>query len=177
MAYFNGRSYTNYRGINLTADNGCVRFVTPTTTPTATSGERLMYVNSSNQLIFSDGSTDTTLGSAGGVSNFSLNDAYDDGFAITVDGSAVTLNASHATNNAFNVRYVGSGTGNMIDIQNDSSGTDGFDIQGTDNLWSVSSAGALLVASIADVTTNATLQVDGNGSGGVTRSEERRVGK
>ena len=168
MAYFNGRSYTNYRGINLTADNGCVRFVTPTTTPTATSGERLMYVNSSNQLIFSDGSTDTTLGSAGGVSNFSLNDAYDDGFAITVDGSAVTLNASHATNNAFNVRYVGSGTGNMIDIQNDSSGTDGFDIQGTDNLWSVSSAGALLVASIADVTTNATLQVDGDGTGGVT---------
>lgn len=167
MPSYNGRQYTEFSGINLKARNGVLRFATPDTAPTTTAGERLLYVNSSNALIFNDGVSATTLGSAGGVVNFGLNDAYDDGTAITVDAAAVRLNGSHATNNVFEIVYTGAGTGNMIDIQNDSTGTDGFDIQGTDNTWMVSTAGALQVISIKDSATNATLQVDGDGTGGV----------
>lgn len=137
------------RGVNLTANNGAIRFETPSSTPSTTSGERLLYVNSSNQLIFDDGSSATTLGSAGGVSNFSLNDAYDDGSTITVDSAAVTFNSSVATS--------------AIQI----TASAGADITGTSSTWSFSRAGALTCVSIADSATNATLQVDGNGTGGV----------
>jgi len=41
-----------------------------------------------------DGSSATTLGAAGAVANFSLNDAYDDGRVITADVGAVTINAT-----------------------------------------------------------------------------------
>ena len=75
MATFNGRSFTPLGGIDLKAKNGCIRFETPTLTPTTTSGERLVYVNSSNQLIFNDGSSTTVLGSSGSVVSFGLNDA------------------------------------------------------------------------------------------------------
>ena len=44
----------------------------------------------------------------------------------------------------------------------------GKDIDGTSSTWSVSKAGALTCVSIADSATDATLQVDGNGTGGVT---------
>lgn len=167
MPSFNGRQYTTFSGLNLAARNGVIRFETPDVTPTTTSGERLLYVTSGNALTFDSGTSITTLGAAGGLVNFGLNDAYDDGTSITVDAAAVQLAGSHATNNVLELRYTGSGTGNMIDIQNDSTGTDGFDIQGTDNTWMVSTAGALQVTSIKDSATNATLQVNGDGSGGV----------
>ena len=168
--YDSGRA-SDFGGINIElrrADslNG-IRFDVNRADPTS-ANDVILYRGASSSLRFWDGTSATTLGSAGALANFSLNDAYDDGPVMTVDGDAVRLNASHATNNALELRLTGAGTGNMIDIQNDSTGTDGFDIQGTDNLWSVSTAGALLVASIADVTTGATLQVDGNGTGGVT---------
>ena len=75
MATFNGRSFTALGGIDVKAKNGCIWFETPTLTPTTTSGERLIYVNSSNQLIFNDGSPATVFGSSGSVVSFGLNDA------------------------------------------------------------------------------------------------------
>lgn len=125
MAYYNGRSYTDLRGLNLRAANGAIRFETPTTTPTTTSGEFLLYVNSSNQLVFDDGSSSTTLGAAGAVANFSLNDAYDDGSTITVDASSVLLSAS-ISNPALQITQTGSGA----------------DITGTSSTWTVTKAGA-----------------------------------
>ena len=78
MASFNGRSFTNYRGINLSARNGALRFETPDSTPTTTTGERLLYVTSANALVFDSGVSTTTLGAAGAAVNFALNDSYDD---------------------------------------------------------------------------------------------------
>ena len=167
MATYNGRSLTPLAGVNLKAREGFIRFETPDRTPVTTSGERVLYCNSSNQLVFDSGVTTTVLGSSGSIVSFSLNDAYDDGSTLTVDAAAVQFAGSHATNNVVELRYTGSGTGNMIDIQNDSTGSDGSDIIGTDNTWALSSAGALTCISIADSATNATLQVNGNGTGGV----------
>jgi len=151
MATFNGRQFTPVSGLDLKASNGCLRFETPTTAPTTTSGERLLYANSSNQLIFDSGSTTTVLGSSGSVVSFTLDDAYDDGSTITVDAGSVTLSANIA-NPAMQITQSGAGA----------------DITGTSSTWSVSKAGALTCISIADSGTDTTLQVDGNGTGGVT---------
>lgn len=171
MPTLNGRQYTGVVGLNIRKNNGCIRFETPSITPTTTSGERILYCNSSNQLIFNDGSSSTALGASGAVISYSLDDAYNDGNSITVDGLAVTLNASHATNNAFAIAYTGSGTGNMIDIQNSTSGSAGYDIIGTGDTWYFSAAGAAKIASItgcASVTAATNLALEGNGAGTIT---------
>ena len=46
---FNGRNYSGFRGINLKETNGAIRFETPLTTPTTTSGERLIYIRKGKQ--------------------------------------------------------------------------------------------------------------------------------
>lgn len=181
MSSFNNRSYTNYRGINLNSRNGCIRFDTPATIPSTTTGHRLLYVNASNQLVFDSGASTSILGTAGSVASFSLNDAYDDGYNITVDSSAVTLAGSHATNNVLALTYGGSGTGNMIDIQNSSSGSKGSDIIGSGDTWSVSATGAALLTAITgcdaltaaanltlEATSSGTITIGGTSTGGIT---------
>jgi hypothetical protein len=149
MSYFNYREYTSRRGLNLTAANGCIRFETPTTTPTTTTDERVLYVNSSNQLIFDDGVSTTALGSSGVVSFFGLNDAYDDNPSITVDSAAVTFAGSHATNNVFAVTGSAATTGNLIDLTN---GGSGKDIDGTASAWYIASDGAADFLSVTSST-------------------------
>lgn len=154
MSYKNYRQYTDLRGLNLTANNGCLRFTTPDTTPTTTSGERLLYVNSSNQLIFDDGSSATTLGSAGSVANFSLNDAYDDGNSITIDSSAVLLAGSHATNNVVEITASAAVTGACLLITNSGSG---MDITANSSAWNISTVGGVAVVELGSTgTINAT---------------------
>jgi hypothetical protein len=145
MAQFNSRDYTSRRGLNLTAANGCIRFETPTTTPTTTTDERVLYVNGSNQLIFDDGVSATALGSSGVVSSFSLNDSYDDGNSITVDSSAVILAGSHATNDVLQITGSAATAGAMIDISNSGSGRD---IEGSGDTWTISSAGAAVFTAV-----------------------------
>jgi len=90
------------------------------------------------------------------------------GSSITVDAGAVTLNGSHATNNVFAIAYAGSGTGNMIDIENASSGSAGYDIIGTGDTWYVDSAGAALLVGITGCDTivaAANLSLNATGSG------------
>jgi len=70
--------FTGIRNLNL--KEGILRFAdTFSSNPVSndTAGYSL-YINSSGSLVYWDGSTTTTLGAAGAVSNFSLNDAYDD---------------------------------------------------------------------------------------------------
>ena len=55
MATFNGRQLTPLGGINLKAREGLIRFETPSRTPVTKTGERLLYCDGSNQLIFDDG--------------------------------------------------------------------------------------------------------------------------
>lgn len=112
---------------------------------TLSSSARSVYVNSSDKLVFWDGSTSTVLGSSGSIVSFTLDDAYDDGSTIAVDSGAVTLAGSHASNNVLAITGSGATSGNMVDIQNSGSG---FDIQGTDDSWSVSAAGAAIFTAI-----------------------------
>lgn len=163
MAYFNGRSYTNLRGLNLSEDNGALRFATPLVTPTTTTDERLIYVNSSNQLIFDNGSATTALGASGVVSSFSLNDAYDDGSVLTVDAGAVNFAGVHATNNT--VEIAGAGSGHLIALTNTGSGSD---ILGTSSAWSVSAAGAAVFTAVTGcdtLTAAANLAINATGAG------------
>lgn len=136
MASFNGRNYTTFRGLNLQAGNGALRFETPSITPVTTTGERLLYVNSSNQLIFNDGSSATTLGSAGSVANFSLNDAYDDGHAITVDATGVTLNGSIASGVLV---IANTSSGALISLSHTTATN--VDILGTGSSWQITGQG------------------------------------
>lgn len=131
MPVKNGRQYTVLSGLSLKARNGALRFDTPDRTPTTTSGERLIYVNSSNQLIFDDGSTTTILGSSGSITSHSLNDAYDDGSTITVDDLTVTLSAN-ISSAALTISQAGSGG----------------DILGTSSTWSISNAGAVIATAL-----------------------------
>jgi len=172
MPTLNGRNYTGVPGLNIRANNGTIRFETPTISPTTTSGERILWVNSSNQLIFDDGSSSTTLGSAGSVANFSLNDAYDDGNGITVDGAAVLLAGSHATNDVLSVTGTAAVAGALIDL---AQGGAGLDIDGTSSSWSVSKAGAGIFLSLATNTitgsstnpSNLTIDATGTGTIGI----------
>ena len=122
MAYLNGRAYTDFRGINLSAGNGAMRFTTPSVTPTTTSGERLLYVNSSNQLIYDNGSTTTNLG-ASGSSGGSLDTAYDNGAVITVDVNTVTLTQT-LNDTGFLINKTGTGAGLPARIVNAGTGED-----------------------------------------------------
>ena len=66
MPTLNNRNFTGLGGINLRESNGAVRFETPLITPTTTSGERLLYVNSSNELVYNNGSSAVVVGASAG---------------------------------------------------------------------------------------------------------------
>jgi len=102
-----------------------------------------------------------TAGAGGGSTTW--DSLYDNDKTLTIDSTTLTFALTHATNDGFTLTGTGS-AGDVVKIQN--AGT-GADISGTSDLWSFSKAGALIAASIADSTTNGTLAVDGNGSGGV----------
>ena len=152
MPYIGDRKYNGVPGIYIKTPgaesagegSGAVRFPSLTSAPNTT-GEYLLFVEGGN-LKFWNGTTETTVGSGGG--NDTLDSAYSAGSAITVDAGAVALAGSHATNNVLEVTLSGTGTGNLIDIQNNGTGVDGKDIIGTDDTWSVSSAGAIDAVSV-----------------------------
>ncbi len=79
------------------------------------------------------------------VTASSLDAAYNGGASITVDAGAVTFTGSHGSNNTLAVTATG-GTGNVVDIQQDGTG---FDIEGTDDSWSISKAGAAILTTVA----------------------------
>lgn len=130
---------TPLKGVNIKT---LMRFESQATTPSTTSGEYVLYVNGSNQLVYDNGSSSSVLGTAGAVSNFSLNDAYDDGSTLTVDTSAVVFNGSLA--------------GDIVTINNSGAGAGlgfavaggGNDIEGTSTTWYVTAAGAAVFTGI-----------------------------
>lgn len=169
----NGKQYTSFRGINLKSGNtaaSAIRFPSLTDPVSSSADDHVLYVED-DLLKYWDGSSATTLGSAGAISNYSLNDAYDDGVGITVDAGAVLLAGTHATNNVMAVTGSAAVTGNLIDLAQSGSGKD---IDGTSSLWSVSAAGAGIFASLATntITASATnpsnLTIDATGTGTIT---------
>ena len=140
MSDFNGRQYTKLRGINLQESNGILRFETPLVAPTTTSGERLLYVNSSNELIYNSGTSATVLGAAGagGGSASSWDAIYAGDKVMAISGTTLTFDLTHASNNGLTLTATGAGTGHLLQITNVGTGND---INGTSNTWYVSKAG------------------------------------
>lgn len=97
-----------------------------------------------------------TLSWAAGTSG-TLDDAYNSGKVITVDGAAVQLDGSHGSNDTFFVNKT-AGTGDAIQITN--AGT-GYDINGTSGTWYITKAGVATFASFGPLTSGLTI------SGGV----------
>jgi len=142
MATYNGRQLTPLKGLNI---KDVVRFEALATSPTVTTGERILFVNSSGQLIFQDGSSSTTLGSSGSVSSFNMNDAYDDGSSVTVDAGAIVLAGVSEATAVLNITADAGSSGACLLIANSGSGND---VTGTSSLWSVSAAGAAVFTGI-----------------------------
>ncbi len=141
MSYQNGRSYTDFRGINLQAGNGVLRFVTPDVVPTTTTGELLLYVNSSSQLVYDNGSSTTVIGAGGGGGTPTWETIFvaDNTFTITPDVTfTIAGNRSTATD-VLTLTNAAGGSGSVLQITNAGSGND---VDGTSNTWSVSKAGA-----------------------------------
>lgn len=167
MPYLNGRQYSGYRGINMLAGNGALRFETPSVTPTTTTGERLLYVNSSNQLIFDDGATTLNLSTTVAGAGTTLDGAYDNGATITVDVNTLTLTQT-LDSTGFLVNKTGTGAGLPVRIVNAGTGED-FQVETT----RASSTGVVLdfyhnSASPADADVIFEAQFNGEDDGGNT---------
>lgn len=118
----------------------------PGIAPSATEGN-LYYDSGLNALVLRTASAWVTLEAGGDFA--SLDEAYNGGAGITVDNGAVTMTAPNANDNValaivqsdsgttVAMTLTNAGTGNTIDIQ----GSGGDDIEGTDDTWTVSSAG------------------------------------
>lgn len=124
-----------------------ILFTEETGDPTATEGT--LYYNASSEVLRLRKSG-SWVNLAVGSGTVSLNVAYGNGVAITVDNGAVALTATNAADNtvlqviqddtgtALGVDINNAGTGNSIDIQNAQAGTD---IEGTDDTWNVATTG------------------------------------
>ncbi|MFA6281585.1 MAG: hypothetical protein WCY05_03680, partial [Candidatus Omnitrophota bacterium] len=115
--------------------------------------------------------TSTTAGvlswsAVGATTVTDLDTAYNGGNTIDVDGSAVTLTVSDTdnnpaltlvqndtTNNPKNLTITNAGTGNSIDVQGLAAGKD---IEGTDDTWNVTGAGAATFTGVSTSTLGTT---------------------
>ena len=167
MPTINGRSYSRSSGFSTKVGNGVYRFEIPNKAPSITSGELLLYSNSSSQLVYNDGSTETIIGAGGSLITHTLNDAYDDGSNITVDAGAVIMAGANEDTAVLNITLDGPSAGAGILFAN--SGT-GNDITGSAG-WSVTKAGLAtfatnsVVSGVLQLGTGAatgTLQSNGN---------------
>lgn len=147
MSVKNYRKYSDFKGINLRAKNGVLRFEDTDTAPTTTSGEYLLYVDG-GVLYYDDGSAtyDLTTGAGGGISSW--DGLYDSDKTLTIDDTTLTFNLTHATGDGLTLSS-GVVAGALLQFAN--SGT-GPDIQGTSDLWSISAAG--LVTCVGITTTS-----------------------
>ena len=171
-AYLGSGAYNDplYRFISevensLDGTSGVTSFIlTPSTQPTAAEG-KLYYDSAANGLKVYNGTAWQTLDVAGGTS---LDQSYDLGAGITVDGGAVTLTTSAASDSAA-LAIVHGETGNYAGmtltnasaypaIQITTSGA-GADITGTSATWSISKAGAITAVGL-DTTGDITLEND-----------------
>ena len=141
MSYQNGRSFTDFRGINLKAANGCLRFEDADVAPTTTTGEYVLYVDG-GVLYWDNGSSIVALGAAGGSGGSSWEAMYASDNTINIaGGSGLTIAGSMANvNDVLTVNNTSDGSGSVIQITN--SGT-GKDINGSSSLWSITKAGVI----------------------------------
>lgn len=153
MGTYNNISFQDVKNLNLKGGAqgfGLIRFspgangVTNAggfTTSPFSSTDYGLYINSSNQLVFSALGSTTTLGAAGaGGGTPSWDAIYAGDQKLAISGTTLTFDGTHATNNVFTVTDSAAGSGNLIQITN--TGT-GKDIAGTSDTWDFSAAGAM----------------------------------
>jgi hypothetical protein len=162
MATINGKNYSSPKNINL--KEGFIRFGGTSSTNPFDSDSNGIYINSSNQIVYSAQGSESILGTAGSTVNFSLNDAYDDGRSITVDAGAVTLNGVNMDTATLALNADAASSGPIVLFTNAGSGND---VTGTSATWGVSKAGVATFASVIaeSVTAAANLDLEATGAG------------
>ena len=154
MPTLNGRNYTGVSGLNLRENNGAIRFETPLITPVVTTGERLLYVNSSNELIYQSGSSSTIIGAAGGAGatpSWETIFTADNTFTITPDTAFIIAGNRSTATDVLRITNSAGATGVALQLTN--STTSNKDINGTSSTWSVLGTGA---ATFLDLTLTGT---------------------
>jgi hypothetical protein len=141
MGSFDSGRASDLGGINIGARrpdslNG-IRFDSDRDDPTA-AGDVILYRGTGSVLKFWDGSSATSLGSAGALVSYTLNDGYDDGRVLVVDNGAVTLNGVAQATAVLSLTGDAATTAPIVLIANSGSGND---ITGTSSLWSVAATG------------------------------------
>ena len=149
MPTLNNRNFTGLGGINLRESNGAVRFETPLITPTTTSGERLLYVNSSNELVYNNGSSAVVVGASagGGTPSWETMFASDATFTMTPDNTFTIAGNRATATDVVTMTNIAGGSGAILQFTN--STDTNKDIDGTASAWSILGTG---VASFAGLT-------------------------
>lgn len=141
-----GRKSSLYlSGVTQRGEGSFLFFDAQTGAVTLSSSARGLYVNSSDQLVYWSGLTSTILGSSGSIVSFGLDDAYDDGNSITVDGAAVTFAGSHATNDVVSITGSAAVTGDLLALTNSGSGAD----ISANSAWSITTSGGVAVIELS----------------------------
>ncbi len=148
--------------MNLRESNGAIRFETPLSTPVTTSGERVLYVNSSNQLVFDSGTGTTILGAAGGAGgtpSWESIFAQDSTFTVTPDTAYIIAGNRNTATDVLRVTNVAGASGVAVQITNTTATN--TDIQGTSATWLVTGQGAATFAGVSISGTSAALATTG----------------
>lgn len=143
MSTLNARSYSGVKNLNLkgqgTSRGGILRFEGTNSTNPLSSTSNGLYVNASNQLIFSSQGTSTTLGAAGGGSTQpSFEALYNNDQTMSIASTTFTIDRTAGDGNVLTLTNSGAGAGHVVQITNVGTGKD---INGTSDTWSISKAG------------------------------------
>jgi hypothetical protein len=170
MSTFNGDSYVDFRNINLkggAAGTGLIRWNpaqfqnsgTNWTSNPFGSTDYGLYINSSNQLVYSALGSLTVLGTPGGGGSIpSLNAIFSGSQTLQEAGVATfTIDNNTGNNNVVTLTNSGGGSGVVLQITN--AGT-GKDIAGTSGTWNIDNTGVMTAKSMTFA-----------GSGGATALE------
>lgn len=169
MPTINGIPFSSIRNINLRGDGSTkaasLRFGRTGDRNPFDSTSNGLYVNASNQLVFSAQGVSTVIGAAGsGGSAPSLDAIFQGDQTLDLANlSTLTIDRSiSSSNNILTLTNTGAGSGNLLQITNVGTGKD---INGTSGTWSVSKTGAitgltLALAGTADATSFTLTQGD-----------------
>src|SRR3990167_2209073 len=143
MAILNGKKHTAmWGGVDIKTrsalQDAVIRFDQVNTAPTTASGHRYLYVNSSDALVFNNGTTATTIGAAGSVAVGTWDGIFAGDKTLNVAGTTFTIDNSTGNNDVLTLTNTGAGSGDVLQITNVGTGND---IEGTSNTWSFSNVG------------------------------------
>lgn len=171
MSTLSGRSFTGVKNLNIKGQGstrgGIIRFDGTNSSSPLSSTSNGLYVNASNQLIYSSQGTTTVIGTAGVGGTPSWETLFAADATFNVAGTTFTIDNSTGNNDVLTITNSGAGSGDAIQITN--AGT-GKDINGSSATWSVTKAGAAVFTDIDTplITSSAALTIAGAGANVIT---------